>query len=387
MNKGEIEDYIMKNLVVVESPTKGRTLAKYLGSQYQVEASMGHVRDLPKSDIGVDVDHNFEPHYIIPRDKSKRINQLKKVMASAKTIWLATDPDREGEAISWHLSELLHNSEGKRKNLQAKKIEQEIKRVVFHEITEEAIKEAFQNPRRIDLRLVDAQQARRVLDRLVGYNLSPILWKKVKSGLSAGRVQSVALKLIVEREKGIGSFNSQEYWSVEAQLETASQNKEARFTADLVQLKGKRLEIKNKSEAEGHVRVLEKALYNIAEISKKEVKRYPSPPFTTSTLQQTASNKLGFTSKKTMMLAQNLYENGLITYMRTDSVNLAPIAISVARQVIKAEYGDKYLPTGARVFKTKSKSAQEAHEAIRPTDATIKSLESQIMEGMTRDHL
>jgi len=387
VNKGEIEDYIMKNLVVVESPTKGRTLAKYLGSQYQVEASMGHVRDLPKSDIGVDVDHNFEPHYIIPRDKSKRINQLKKVMASAKTIWLATDPDREGEAISWHLSELLHNSEGKRKNLQAKKIEQEIKRVVFHEITEEAIKEAFQNPRRIDLRLVDAQQARRVLDRLVGYNLSPILWKKVKSGLSAGRVQSVALKLIVEREKGIGSFNSQEYWSVEAQLETASQNKEARFTADLVQLKGKRLEIKNKSEAEGHVRVLEKALYNIAEISKKEVKRYPSPPFTTSTLQQTASNKLGFTSKKTMMLAQNLYENGLITYMRTDSVNLAPIAISVARQVIKAEYGDKYLPTGARVFKTKSKSAQEAHEAIRPTDATIKSLESQIMEGMTRDHL
>src|SRR3990167_2718321 len=370
---------MIKNLVIVESPTKASTLSQYLGADYRIVASMGHMRDLPRGEFGVDTEKNFEQKYVIPKEKIKSVNALVKEADTAENLWMATDPDREGEAIAWNIVKVIEEK-GKIKN-------KKYQRVAFHEITEEAIKEAFQNPRRIDLRLVDAQQARRVLDRLVGYNLSPILWKKVKSGLSAGRVQSVALKLIVEREKGIGSFNSQEYWSVEAQLETASQNKEARFTADLVQLKGKRLEIKNKSEAEGHVRVLEKALYNIAEISKKEVKRYPSPPFTTSTLQQTASNKLGFTSKKTMMLAQNLYENGLITYMRTDSVNLAPIAISVARQVIKAEYGDKYLPTGARVFKTKSKSAQEAHEAIRPTDATIKSLESQIMEGMTRDHL
>jgi DNA topoisomerase I len=376
----------MKNLVIVESPTKARTLAKFLGDQYQIEASMGHVRDLPRSDIGVDTENNFEPRYIIPKDKSKRINQLKKTLGEAKTLWLATDPDREGEAIAWHLAELAKSVKGK-----AGSEKQEIKRVEFHEITEDAIRQAFKEPRGIDFRLVDAQQARRVLDRLVGYKLSPLLWKKIKSGLSAGRVQSVALRLIVEREKEIKAFIPVEYWSIEAELsasaESAKSASQNTFVAALIQLNGKKLEVKDKAEADTHVNALEKAVYSISEVNKKETKRYPSPPFTTSTLQQTASNKLGFTSKKTMMLAQNLYEQGMITYMRTDSVNLAPVALSAARELIKDVYGDSYVPAQSRVFKTKSKSAQEAHEAIRPTNVRIKGEDLGTMNGVTRDHM
>ncbi|MCL5784722.1 MAG: type I DNA topoisomerase [Patescibacteria group bacterium] len=367
----------MQNLVIVESPTKAKTLSKYLGSKYQVEASMGHIRDLPKSDIGVDTEHNFQPKYIIPRDKTKRVNQLKKLAAQAKNLWLATDPDREGEAIAWHLNELLRGSNSK--------LAVDVKRVVFHEITPEAIKEAFEEPRNIDLRLVDAQQARRVLDRLVGYKLSPLLWKKVKSGLSAGRVQSVALRLIVDREKEITIFKPQEYWSIDALLEHGTDK--GQFVASLVEKDHKKLTIKSKTEADGHLGLLEKAEYKVAKVTQKEVKKYPAPPFTTSTMQQASSLRLGYSAKKTMMIAQALYEHGLITYMRTDSFNLSPQALTQARSYIQENLGKSYLPPAARVYKTKSKLAQEAHEAIRPTDVRVTGEKLSAIEGLSRDHL
>lgn len=377
----------MQNLVIVESPTKAKTLSRYLGNKYQIEASMGHVRDLPKSDIGVDIDRNFEPKYIIPKAKVKKVNELKKAAKSAKVLWLATDPDREGEAIAWHLSELLRNSEFK--------IE-DVKRVVFHEITEEAIKEAFESPRKLDLKLVDAQQARRVLDRIVGYKLSPILWKKVKSGLSAGRVQSVALALVVEREKEVLAFKPVEYWSVIAELETREKEpastqrgeQEKSFQANLVILNDKKLEIHNKDEAETHVKALEKAEYSVAKVTQKEVKRHPHPPFTTSTLQQAAVNKLGFSAKKTMSLAQFLYEHGLITYMRTDSMNLADSAIQATRQMVLDSFSKDYLPQKPKFYKSRSKNTQEAHEAIRPTDIKLESQNLKVKtESITRDHI
>lgn len=357
----------MNNLVIVESPAKGRTLEKFLGSEYQVIASMGHVRDLPKSELGIDTEHNFAPQYIIPRAKRKQVNILKKMAESAKKLWLATDPDREGEAIAWHIQQLLNNSAAKR--------------VVFHEITEEAIKEAFTKPRDLDMQLIDAQQARRVLDRLVGYKLSPLLWKKVKSGLSAGRVQSVTLRLIVEREREISAFKAQEYWSIEATLQCRPEHSEGPdiFIATLISLNNKKLVIKNQQEADTHVKNLGKADYAVLKIIQKQVKKYPSPPFTTSTMQQAGVNKLGFTSKKTMKLAQDLYERGLITYMRTDSLNLAPSAVSAVRQFLEKEYGKNYVPPTPRFFKTKSKNAQEAHEAIRPTNVQNKS-------SITKDH-
>src|SRR3989338_6319202 len=253
----------MNNLVIVESPTKARTLQKFLGSDYLIEASMGHIRDLPKSEFGVDIEKNFEPQYIIPRDKRKRVNELKKLAGDAQTLYLATDPDREGEAIAWHLSELLRNSEVQSAKLKVKSEEQTIKRVVFHEITEEAIKEAFRNPRELNLKLVDAQQARRVLDRLVGYKLSPLLWTKIRKGLSAGRVQSVALRLIVEREKEVLAFKPEEYWIIEAQLQGDRQQAAGNsFLATLIEQNGKKLAIKNKEEADGHVKNLEKAIYS-----------------------------------------------------------------------------------------------------------------------------
>ncbi|MBI2019424.1 type I DNA topoisomerase [Candidatus Daviesbacteria bacterium] len=372
----------MKNLVVVESPTKARTLQKFLGDQYQIEASMGHVRDLPKSEFGVDTEHNFEPQYIIPRDKKKRVNELKKVAKEAENLWLATDPDREGEAIAWHLSGLLGDSKP-------------TKRVVFHEITEEAIKEAFQSPRQIDSQLVDAQQARRVLDRLVGYKLSPLLWEKVKRGLSAGRVQSVALRLIVEREKEVKAFVPEEYWNIEAELESRVKSKqslrpdglqESRIVAALVEKDSAKLEIKNKEEADSHVKNLENATYEVAKITKKEVHRYPYPPFTTSTLQQAAANRLSMSAKKTMMLAQALYEHGLITYMRTDSVNLSAQAISAVRAYISSSIGKQYLPGTPRVFKAKSRNAQEAHEAIRPTNVSLQATGIREQGGLNKDH-
>lgn len=353
----------MNNLVVVESPTKSKMLQKFLGPQFLVEASMGHVRDLPKAELGVDIEHNFEPKYVIPRDKTKKVNELKKIAKGTTTLWLASDPDREGEAIAWHIAQILGD-----KN---------IKRVVFHEITEEAIKEAFQKPRELDLKLVDAQQARRVLDRLVGYKLSPLLWEKVKKGLSAGRVQSVALRLIVEREREVLAFKPEEFWKIEAELET----EKARFIATLV------LDIKNEKEATEHTANLEKATYRVSKVAKKEVRRYPYPPFTTSTLQQAAANKLGMSAKKTMMLAQALYEHGLITYMRTDSVNLSVAAIEAVRTYIGNSLGRLYLPSVARVFKSKSKNAQEAHEAIRPTDAREKGEGLRGKGNFNKDHV
>lgn len=382
------------DLVLVESPTKSKTLQKFLGSKYRVEASMGHIRDLPKGELGIDVDNNFEPKYVIPKDKTKRVNDLKKLAKEAKTLWLATDPDREGEAIAWHLSELLSNS-GNSKSMY---------RVEFHEITEDAILEAFKKPRELDLKLVDAQQARRILDRLVGYKLSPLLWKKVKSGLSAGRVQSVALRLIVEKEEEVKAFLPVEYWSVEAELtrsvilegdspigskrrDSIASLQNDVFRANLIEQDGKKLEIKNQTDADLHVKNLEKAMYEVDKVTKKEVRKYPTPPFTTSTLQQTASNRLGMSAKKTMSLAQILYEHGIITYMRTDSVNLSPVFINSARNYIEQNIGKAYVALQPKIYKTKSKSAQEAHEAIRPTNISLTAENLKTMAGITRDHV
>jgi len=369
----EIIRLLMSNLVIVESPTKARTLSRYLGKDYQIEASMGHIRDLPKAELGVDVDKNFHPQYIVPRDKKKRVNELKKVARDAQIIYLASDPDREGEAIAWHLAQIIGHPIS------------DIRRVVFHEITEEAIKEAFKNPRELDMKLVDAQQARRVLDRLVGYKLSPLLWKKVKRGLSAGRVQSVAVRLIVEREREIEAFKSVEYWSIEALLQP--KDDKVQFSASLIQLNGKKLEVRKKQEADKHVAALKVADYQIDKITKREVKRTPPPPFTTSTLQQAAGNKLGFTAKKTMSAAQGLYERGFITYMRTDSVNLSSAALNMVRSYIQESFGKNYLPAGARIYKTKSKGAQEAHEAIRPTNIKLISSQLASQGDLTRDQV
>lgn len=366
----------MKNLVIVESPTKANTLQRFLGEGYQIEASMGHIRDLPKSAFGVDVENNFEPQYVIPRDKRKRVNALKKVLGSSDTLWLATDPDREGEAISWHISQLASNGKERPK----------IQRVIFHEITPEAVKEAFAHPQEINLKLVDAQQARRVLDRLVGYKLSPLLWQKVKSGLSAGRVQSVALRLIVEREREIQVFKSEEYWTIEAEVKKASGNKNS-FIATVAGFREKKLAIKNGDEAKKHEEVLRKESYLVGQINQREVRRFPHPPFTTSTLQQTSSNRLGLSAKKTMLLAQALYEHGLITYMRTDSINLAASAVAAARSYITQEIGAKYVPANPRIFKSKSKNIQEAHEAIRPTNVKLGGEDLKNIAGMTRDHV
>ncbi len=355
-----------KNLVIVESPAKAKTLSKILGRNYELKASMGHVRDLPKSQLGVDVDHDFAPKYVIPRDKSKLVKELKEAAKDAKTIYLATDPDREGEAISWHLEEVTRTNG------------QNYRRVAFHEITKEAIEEAFKHPREIDMNLVDAQQARRILDRLVGYKLSPLLWRKVRRGLSAGRVQSVALKIIVDREREIMDFKPVEYWSIEAELaKKAAAATDKPFRAMFIGLAdGKKIDIHTKEESDDFVKALRKADYSVLKVATKKVTRQPAPPFITSTLQQEAWRKLHMTAKQTMAVAQQLYEGlpvgkegsiGLITYMRTDSTNVAQTALAETREYIKAKYGDEYLPAHARTFVRKVKGAQEAHEAIRPT--------------------
>jgi DNA topoisomerase I len=343
-----------KNLVVVESPAKAKTIEGYLGKDYKVLASFGHVRDLPKSRLAIDVENNFEPEYIIPKGSGKTIKALKTALAAAKTIYLATDYDREGEAIAWHLIQAIPPTEG-----------QDVKRITFTEITEGAIKEAVANPRQIDLNLVDAQQARRVLDRLVGYSLSPVLWKKVRSGLSAGRVQSVALKLIVDREREIQAFTPTEYWSLDVDL--ATEKKEA-FTASLSKIDGQKAELGDKKTVDSIEKELQSAKFVVQSVDSKEVKRSPSPPFITSTLQQEASRKLGYSAKKTMMMAQRLYESGLISYMRTDSYSLSAQATSQAKQVITKLYGADFASPEPRVYKKKVRGAQEAHEAIRPTD-------------------
>lgn len=358
------------NLVIVESPAKGRTIEHYLGEGYKVVASFGHVRDLPKGELGVDTEHNFQPKYVIPTKAHKAVSLLKSMNKNAQQVYLATDFDREGEAIAWHVKEAL--------KLKAPK------RITFHEITKDAIQESIKHPREIDMDLVDAQQARRILDRLVGYKLSPFLWKKVYSGLSAGRVQSVAVRLIVEREREIEKFKPQEYWSIQAELE-----KGQKFIAGLNQIDNKKIDklfIGSEKEAQKIENDLEGAKYQVKNIENKDENRWPYPPFTTSTLQQEASKRLRFSAKKTMKLAQDLYEDGLITYMRTDSVNLSSLAINAARKYITAQLGANYLPEQARIYKTKTKGAQEAHEAIRPTDIAVKSEQVSAKGQFSADH-
>lgn len=331
------------NLVIVESPAKAKTIEGYLGKDFVVKSSYGHVRDLPTKGLSIDLDNNFKPDYTVMADKKKVITELRKLSKEAEIVWLATDEDREGEAISWHLSEAL--------GLEKK----ETRRIVFHEITKPAILNAIENPRKIDKHLVDAQQARRVLDRIVGFELSPVLWKKVKPSLSAGRVQSVTVRLIVEREKEIGAFTSEEYFRVKAVF----QSKGKIFSADL----NKRLG--SEKEALEFLEKCKEASFTVKSVDKKPGKKSPAAPFTTSTLQQEAARKLGYSVAQTMRLAQSLYEAGKITYMRTDSVNLSTTAIEGAKAEIKAEYGDDYV--NPRKFSTKTANAQEAHEAIRPT--------------------
>jgi DNA topoisomerase I len=349
-------------LVVVESPAKAKTVGRYLGKGYMVRASVGHVRDLLKSQLSVDVENNFEPKYRVPNEKKDVVKELKKLAQKAEEVYLATDPDREGESISWHLME-------------AAQIEPErAKRVVFHEITEPAVKEAFSHPRAINMDLVDAQQARRILDRLVGYSISPILWEKVRGRLSAGRVQSVALRLIVEREREIEAFVPVEYWSIHAELKP--EGLQSTFIAKLAKIDDKDADLPNEETVKPVLVDMETAAYTITKIKRGERRRKPSAPFTTSTLQQEASRKLGFTAKRTMALAQALYEGqdvgeggttGLITYMRTDSTNVSTSAQNEARQFVTKKYGNDFLPAHPPQYKTKSANAQEAHEAIRPT--------------------
>jgi DNA topoisomerase-1 len=352
-----------KTLVIVESPTKAKTITRFLDGKYKVEASFGHVRDLPSSKMGIDIEHDFEPTYLVPPKAKKRVAELKKLAKDAPLIILATDEDREGEAIAWHLISAL--------DLKKKPIQ----RIAFHEITKTAIAEALEHPRELDINLVDAQQARRILDRLVGYELSPFLWKKVKRGLSAGRVQSVAVRLIVEREREIQKFTPEEYWSIEATF-----NKDGQFIGKLSKVDGKALGqfgIKDEANAKKILADLQNRPAEVIEVTKKETRRNPAAPFITSTMQQEAARKLGFSAKQTMMYAQQLYEGveigeegatGLITYMRTDSVNLSEFALNSAREAITAKYGKDYLIAEPRKYASKSKNAQEAHEAIRPTD-------------------
>lgn len=340
-------------LVIVESPTKAKTISQFLGKDFIIESSFGHIRDLPKSQLGVDIENNFEPKYIVPLKARKNLNLLKKNAAEAKEVILATDEDREGEAISWHLAQALEL--------------ESIKRIVFHEITQKAIEEALKNPRGIDMHLVDAQQARRILDRLVGYKLSPFLWKKVARGLSAGRVQSVAVRLIVEREDEIEKFVKQEYWTIEGIFAKNG----AEFAAQLYKIGDKvldKFDIKTEPEAKKIVEEIKNKEATVAAIEKSEQKKHAHPPFTTSTLQQAAFQRLRMSAKETMRNAQRLYEEGHITYMRTDSLNLSQESLAGAASWIKENLGEKYALPKPRVFKTKSKTAQEAHEAIRPTD-------------------
>ena len=346
---------MIENLVIVESPAKAKTIEKFLGKDFTVKSSFGHIRDLSKKKLGIDLDKNYKPEYVVSSDKSKVVDELKKLAKDAKAVWLASDEDREGEAIAWHLSEVLKLDPSK------------TKRIVFHEITKSAIENAVKNPRSINIDLVNAQQARRVLDRLVGFEVSPILWKKVKPALSAGRVQSVAVRLIVEREREIISFKSDSFFKV-----TGTFQGQAKVKAEL------NSKINNEVDASKFLEVCKTSEFKIADVSKKPSKKSPAPPFTTSTLQQEASRKLNFSVSQTMTIAQRLYEAGHITYMRTDSLNLSATAIDGAKKVILKEFGEKYHQV--RAYKTKAKGAQEAHEAIRPT-----SLEKPKISGNTAE--
>ena len=362
-------------LIIVESPAKANTIKKFLGGNTKVIASMGHIRDLPKSKLGIDVEHNFEPEYINIRGKGDLIKELKKDAKSSKKVYLATDPDREGEAIAWHLSKILDVDDSK------------ITRVTFNEITKTAVQKAIKEPRDIDINLVDAQQARRVLDRIVGYKISPVLWKKVRRGLSAGRVQSVAVKLIVDREEEIEKFIPEEYWNIYVKLSDEKSKKT--FEAKFYGKDGKKQEVHNKEQVDKILSGIENAKYIVEDVKKGEKKRNPAPPFTTSTMQQEASRKLGFTLKKTMSVAQGLYEGvkipekgtvGLITYMRTDSTRISEEARAAAKKHIVEEYGENYYEN--RYYKT-NKEAQDAHEGIRPTYADLEP--DKIKESLTND--
>jgi DNA topoisomerase-1 len=359
------------NLVIVESPTKSKTLKKFLGRDYQIVATFGHIRDLPKTKFGVDIENDFEPKYIIIPRARKVINLLKKETEKAEILILATDPDREGESIAWHLTQILNLNGEKPPHQNKFGRGQAYQRIVFHEITKQAIEEALKNPRKIDLNLVNAQQARRILDRIVGYELSPFLWKKVARGLSAGRVQSVAVRLVVEREREIEKFVPQEYWTIVAKLKKLTEigSLLTEFEAVLVKKDGKvipKLGIKTKKEADKILKDLEGAEYKVVNVEKKEVKRNPLPPFTTSTLQQEAWYRFHFPAKFTMRIAQQLYETGKITYHRTDSLNLSDLSLFAARKFIIENYGKNYWAGFLRKYKAKGK-VQEAHEAIRPT--------------------
>jgi DNA topoisomerase-1 len=370
-----------RRLVIVESPAKARTVGRFLGRGYIVRASVGHVRDLLRSSMSVDVENDFEPRYRVPNEKRQVVKELQAEVEKATEVYLATDPDREGEAIAWHL-------------IEATKIDDEqAQRVVFHEITREAIEKAFSHPAAINMDLVDAQQARRILDRLVGYSLSPLLWRKVRGRLSAGRVQSVAVRLVVEREREIEGFVPEEYWSIEAELaKRESRTPPRSFVAKLHRIRGEKVVLENEFATQAVVDELEKAIYVVASVKKGKRRRRPSPPFITSTMQQEASRRLHFTPRRTMRIAQQLYEGidlegdgtvGLITYMRTDSTNVAEQAQTEARSYIAQRYGAKFLPKKPPVYKTRAKRAQEAHEAIRPTSVFREP--DAIKENLTRD--
>jgi DNA topoisomerase-1 len=368
-------------LVIVESPAKARTVGKFLGKEYVVKASVGHVRDLLRSQLSVDVENDFAPKYRVPNEKRPVVKDIKAVVKNTAEVYLATDPDREGEAIAWHL-------------IQAAGIDEDrVKRVVFHEITKKAVAEAFAHPRGLDMNRVDAQQARRVLDRLVGYMISPLLWANVRGRTSAGRVQSVALRLIVEREREIIAFVPEEYWSIEAELAKRIPSRPS-FVAKLTKIQGEKVDLKNEKDTHLIVDELERSTYVVMDVRRGERKRKPAPPFTTSTLQQEASRRLGFTARRTMRVAQQLYEGieldsqgdvGLITYMRTDSTSVAGDAQAEARDFISWRYGEEYLPPKPPQYKTKAKGAQEAHEAIRPTG--VKREPSAVKSYLTRDQL
>ena len=366
-----------KHLVIVESPAKAKTIGKYLGKDYEVKASMGHLRDLPKSKLGVDIEHDFEPVYQPIRGKEELISELKKAAKSSDTVYLATDPDREGEAISWHLKALLNLDDEK------------AKRVTFNEITKKVVSESIKEPRAIDQDLVDAQQARRVLDRIVGYQLSPLLWKKVRRGLSAGRVQSVAVRMVDDREKEIQAFEAQEYWTLDADLTDEATHKT--FEAHYYGKDGKKVEPASGEQVDGIIADIGDKPFTVTNIKRTDKQRSPSLPFTTSTLQQEASRKLGFTTQKTMQIAQQLYEGvdiegrgtlGLISYIRTDSVRLSDEAVAAAREAIAARYGAEYVPEKPNVYKGR-KSAQDAHEAIRPANIDLRPEE--IKASLTKD--
>ena len=347
----------MSSLIIVESPTKAKTLSKFLGKEYEVEATMGHIKDLPKSVLGIDVEKNFKPDYVEVPKKLETIKKLQSLAKKNSKVYIATDPDREGEAIASHVAEIIPTKS-------------KLSRIVFHEITKEAVEEAIKNPRGVDTDLVNAQIARRVLDRLVGYKLSPLLWKKVRRGLSAGRVQTVAVRLIVEREREVEKFKPVEYWEIYVDVKRKVGKKEA-FRVMLVGVGEEKAEVADKKTADKIVADLKKASYEVREVKKKEVRKKPFPPFTTSTMTQAGARIFGWSAKRTMQIAQKLYEEGLITYHRTDSFNIAAQAIDKTRKFIGKVYGETYLPESPRVYKTQSKVAQEAHEAIRPTSVNV----------------